>query len=96
MVLALLQHVRRCINSEDVMHASAESVETCCGLTFWQVITTAIKDSHAMERWTEALLLEMVALNLDDKEAYWMIWTLFDKIFMNQASIRYLSYTLSN
>ncbi|XP_059066178.1 uncharacterized protein LOC131857531 [Cryptomeria japonica] len=87
MIPTLLQHVRKCINAEDVMHASTESVETGCGLTFWQAITTAIKDSYAMERWTEALLRHMAALNLDDKEAYWMIRTLFDKIFMNQASI---------
>lgn len=90
MVPRLLQHIRICLNSREVANNTYMEVEKNCGLSFWQAITAAIKDSHAMQRWTEALLHQMAVTNINDVEAYWIIWTLFDTIFNNQASIRTL------
>jgi len=92
MITVLIQHVRSYLDSESAaMHTPTELVNKTCELNFWQAIAAAIKDSYAMERWTEALLREMVIANLNDVEAYWIIWMLFDEIFKNKASIRFLS-----
>lgn len=90
MVPRLLQHIKICLNSREVTTNTYKEVEKNCGSSFWQAITAAIKDSHAMQRWTEALLHQMTVANINDVEAYWIIWTLFNTIFENQASIRTL------
>jgi len=90
MVPRILQHIRICLNSREVTTNTYMEVEKNCGSSFWQAITAAIKDSHAMQRWTEALLHQMTVTNINDVEAYWIIWTLFNTIFLNQASIRTL------
>jgi telomere length regulation protein len=95
MVPRILQHIRICLNSREVTTNTYMEVEKNCGSSFWQAITAAIKDSHAMQRWTEALLHQMTVTNINDVEAYWIIWTLFNTIFLNQASIRFISLSSS-
>lgn len=48
----------------------------------------SITDHFALERLSEELLRQLAAENVKDLEAYWVLWLLFHRTFMDQTAIR--------
>ncbi|KAJ9567796.1 hypothetical protein OSB04_003762 [Centaurea solstitialis] len=66
----------------------SEAFKSKPGLHYWSKIMEAIKDSYAVERISEQLLLKLATQNINDIEGYWILWLLFHQIYERQASIR--------
>ncbi|XP_024976504.1 telomere length regulation protein TEL2 homolog isoform X1 [Cynara cardunculus var. scolymus] len=66
----------------------SEAFKSKPGLQYWSKIMEAIKDSYAVERISEQLLLKLATQNINDVEGYWILWLLFHRIYERQASTR--------
>lgn len=60
----------------------------------WLKMMQTIKDPYAVERLSEQLLHCLAKESLNDIEAYWILWLLFNQSFRHELSVR-LVYSLS-
>ena len=56
---------------------------------FWFNVIEALKDQHSIERLTEEMLRQLASHHLNDEEAYWILWTLFNQSIMHIAVMRW-------
>lgn len=85
----VLGHVQSCL-STDANMSVAKAFQLRPVLQFWSQVMKAIKDSYAVERMSEQILHQLVAQNVNDVEAYWILSILFHQIYQ-QKSIRYVT-----
>lgn len=57
----------------------------------WTGISVSIKDSHAMEKWVEALLREMAVKVETDVQAYCILWLTFGSLLSKHSLTRYVA-----
>ncbi|CAM6043737.1 unnamed protein product [Sphagnum compactum] len=69
---------------KDTPHLTWESIKHISERSYWAAVTVAIKDSHAMEKWVEALLRDMADKRIDDLQAYCILLTLFSDLLSQQ------------
>jgi telomere length regulation protein len=55
---------------------------------FWFNMVESMKDQHSIERLTEELLRQLASQHIEDEEAYWILWTLFNRSFMHLTVMR--------
>eukprot|EP00249_Psilotum_nudum_P015616 c25430_g1_i1 orf=372-3560(-) len=98
MLPGLLQHVKHATELGRVGEESkAESlsmpfdmVSGYLELSFWPSIVASMEDPHALERLSEALLLEMATACIQDWDAYCILWILFSPFIASRVTIRAL------
>jgi telomere length regulation protein len=73
---------------KDTPHLTWESIKHISERSYWAAVTVAIKDSHAMEKWVEALLRDMADKPIDDLQAYCILLTLFSDLLSQHIMIR--------
>lgn len=73
---------------KDTPHLTWESIKHISERSYWAAVTVAIKDSHAMEKWVEALLRDMADKRIDDLQAYCILVTLFSGLLSQHIMIR--------
>ncbi|XP_042515891.1 telomere length regulation protein TEL2 homolog isoform X2 [Macadamia integrifolia] len=83
----ILGHVRGCLSS-DVDFIDHNLFKSKTNFQFWFKMMETIKDSYAVERFSERLLHQLATEHSTDIEAYWTLWILFHQTFSNQASMR--------
>ncbi|KAI9173884.1 hypothetical protein LWI28_008063 [Acer negundo] len=85
----VLRHVRGfSLSSNDA--ALSDVFQSNPGSEVWLKLIQAIKDPYAVERMSEQLLHQLAVERVNDNEAYWTLWLLFNQIFNHQMSIRSL------
>ncbi|KAH9603580.1 hypothetical protein KSS87_010691 [Heliosperma pusillum] len=57
---------------------------------FWFLMIEIIKDAYVVERMAEQILRQLVAERANDIEAYWILWTLFQRSKRSQTTVRFL------
>ncbi|KAG5537118.1 hypothetical protein RHGRI_024526 [Rhododendron griersonianum] len=83
----ILGHVRSIpLSNADVDVREGFGVKS--GSQFWLKLMEAIKDPYAVERLSEQLLRQLVAEQVTDVEAYWILWILFHRICESQTAFR--------
>ncbi|KAG9450118.1 hypothetical protein H6P81_010083 [Aristolochia fimbriata] len=85
MVPRILQHVRCCLSSDDF--TGSEYIVSRSESLFWLSLMAAVRDPYTIERISEGLLWQLAVENVNDTEAYWMLWMLFHQI-IHQKVIR--------
>ncbi|KAG8379406.1 hypothetical protein BUALT_Bualt07G0085200 [Buddleja alternifolia] len=85
----ILAHVRSVLSSTSDL-AISEIFESEPGFRFWFKIMKAVNDSHSVERIAEELLHQLAVQNVNDVEAYWILWILFGRVCKRQTSIRFI------
>jgi telomere length regulation protein len=55
---------------------------------FWFNVVEALRDQHSIERLTEEMLRQLASQHISDEEAYWILWTLFNKSIMHMTVMR--------
>lgn len=82
-VPVLIEHIQQALGNLEAEAqgespvAPLESVKLSLQKTFWSGVTVSVKDSHAMERWAEALLRELAVRDLSDWQAYCILCMCF-------------------
>lgn len=84
----IVDHVRSCFSSSCDPSAS-DLIESRPESAFWFLLMEEIKDSYAVERLSEMLLHRLATQNIEDEEAYWILWVLFHRTFRNNVATRY-------
>lgn len=89
MLPCILKDVRGCllanVNSSRLMESNSRMVN-------WQGLVRAIKDSYAVEKFSEGLLLLMFRRQINDEEAYGVLQILFSEALKNDLATR--SYSI--
>ncbi|RLM93090.1 hypothetical protein C2845_PM08G09040 [Panicum miliaceum] len=80
-------HLHRCVPS-DHKAISPEMIQHVSQSQFWFNVVEAMRDQHSIERLTEELLRELASQHISDKEAYWILWTLFNQSFKRLIVMR--------
>ncbi|CAN6470318.1 unnamed protein product [Victoria cruziana] len=85
MLPCILKDVRGCllanVNSSRLMESNSRMVN-------WQGLVRAIKDSYAVEKFSEGLLLLMFRRQINDEEAYGVLQILFSEALKNDLTTR--------
>jgi len=93
----LIQHVKQAVEVQsglEVTKSALQAFKTSSEKNLWTGISISIKDSHAMEKWVEALLREMVANLETDMQAYCILWMTFGSLLSKHSLTRYVVVTM--
>lgn len=86
MIPKVLKYVRdfssRCASLDH--NLSEKSLDS----SLWSKILESIGDQYALERISEELLRQLARKNVNDVEAYWILWLLFHHSFRDQTATR--------
>ncbi|XP_062222858.1 uncharacterized protein LOC133921832 [Phragmites australis] len=80
-------HLHRCVVS-DHKTISPYMIQHVSQSQFWFNMVEAMRDQHSIERLTEELLCQLASQHISDEEAYWILWTLFNRSFMRLTVMR--------
>ncbi|XP_031485336.1 uncharacterized protein LOC116254240 isoform X2 [Nymphaea colorata] len=87
MFLSILNDVRGCLLANV---DSSRLTESNSRVVVWQGLVRAIKDSYAVEKFSEGLLLLMFRRQINDEEAYGVLQILFSKALKHDLATRNL------
>ncbi|KAJ7516652.1 hypothetical protein O6H91_22G066200 [Diphasiastrum complanatum] len=89
-VLTLLQDMPQKVKEDDLTCPNVSAQNLCrLGSNFWSSLIASMKDDpHTLQRWTEALLLDMAQRNLLDSEASYILSTLYGDSVSKSKNIR--------
>ncbi|KAK7350685.1 hypothetical protein VNO77_09557 [Canavalia gladiata] len=87
----LIPRVLRLVNS--CLSSSNDSVtkdllESKPDAVFWLRMMESIRDPYTIERISEQILLKLATQHVNDVQAYWVLWLLFNRIVELLASVR--------
>ncbi|XP_020277271.1 telomere length regulation protein TEL2 homolog [Asparagus officinalis] len=87
MIPRILSHVRSCLTTNAGFICS-NIFNTTPNSNLWSRLMESVKDQYAIERLCEELLRQLAIENIDDIEAYWILWLLFHQTFKDQKITR--------
>ncbi|XP_020571964.1 telomere length regulation protein TEL2 homolog [Phalaenopsis equestris] len=87
MIPRILSLVQSCLLSKS-NSAITNMFEKTPKSLFWLRIVETIKDRYAVERLSEVLLRQLSTKNVNDGEAYWALWLLFNRCFKLENTMR--------
>lgn len=91
LLLELIPRISKHVRNHLATNADSEfpsTFESKPNYQLWSKMMESITDHFALERLSEELLRQLAAENVKDLEAYWILWLLFHRIFMDQTAIR--------
>ena len=80
-------HLQRCV-APDCKTIIPDMIKHVPQSRFWFTVIEALRDQHSIERLTEEMLRQLASHHLNDEEAYWILWTLFNQSIMHIAVMR--------
>ncbi|TVU29397.1 hypothetical protein EJB05_20961 [Eragrostis curvula] len=80
-------HLNRCVAS-DHKSLSPDMISHVSQSQFWFNMVESMKDQHSIERLTEELLRQLASQHTSDEEAYWILWTLYNRSFTRLTVMR--------
>lgn len=96
----LMQHVKQAMTMLEVQsdlemtESALQALKMSSEKNLWTGISVSIKDSHAMEKWVEALLREMTVKLETDMQAYCILWVTFGSLLSRHSLTRYVVVTM--
>lgn len=93
-----MQHVQEAMTTPDAQsdpsvemkESALQASKTSLVKNLWTGISVSIKDSHAMEKWVEALSREMAVKVETDMQAYCILWLTFGSLLYKHSLTRYV------
>lgn len=93
----LMQHEAQALSNIGAeQELKLEAIKSSLQRTFWPAIALSIKDSHAMEKWVEAVLKEMATKKVSDWQAYCILWMTFGSLLPKHTLTRYVQKSRKN
>lgn len=83
----ILEHVQ-CFLSSESQSIGLSLIESKSVSQFWLTIIEVIKDPYGVERFSEELLRQLATKDVNDTEAYWMLWMLFHRTMKHLTAVR--------
>ncbi|XP_078441650.1 telomere length regulation TEL2 family protein isoform X2 [Wolffia australiana] len=85
----IIDHIRNCFKT-CLGSSATERLESRPESLFWVLLVEEIRDSYAVERFSEVLLRRLVIQNINDEEAYLILWMLFHRTYKANVATRVL------
>ncbi|KAK7302203.1 hypothetical protein RJT34_13085 [Clitoria ternatea] len=83
----VLRLVNSCLSSSN-NSVTMELLQSKPDAFFWLRVMESIRDPYITEKISEQILLKLATQRVNDVQAYWVLWLLFNRMFKLQASIR--------
>lgn len=63
-------------------------IESTPKFWFWLNLIETIRDQYSVERLAEGILRQLASRAVNDTEAYWILWILFNRSYSHITTIR--------
>lgn len=87
-VTSQILHFIRSFISSSSSSLAPDLLKSQPGCQFWLKMMETVRDTYAVEKMLEQLLLQLATECVNEVEAYWIIWILFHKLLKNQITVR--------